>query len=178
MRHLVTVALRRAAAPSAFRPSPALRRTDTTSVLTLRGASAGHVYSFTAKAGFVEPTGASGVDEHFAADADTCHERHWLSCADVLYASRVRPPVDAAHWLMKVAAAYPGCGLAAAPLAEGGWAVLNGASGRVVFLTIRVPGDQPLLASCLHAWSVTGHEVRALQDVRVAHGTLGPGSIT
>ncbi|MEV8547184.1 hypothetical protein [Streptomyces sp. NPDC051572] len=166
MRHLVTVALRRATAPSA--PS---RREDPASALTLRGTSAGRVYTFTALAGFVRTAGASDTDEHFAVDADVCRERRLLSCADVLYASRARPSTAAVCWLTGVTAAFPGCRLAAAPLAEGGWSVLDSASRRAVFVGLRVPGDRPLLASCLHTWLVAGHEVAVLQNIHVVHGT-------
>jgi hypothetical protein len=171
MRHLVTVALRRATAPSPSRPKAPPRRTDTASVLKLQGTSAGRVYTFTATAGCVVTAEASDTDEHFAADADACRERDWLSCADVLYASRVRPSAAAVCWLLGITAAFPGCRLAAAPLAEGGWAVLDSASRGAVFVALDVPGDQPLLASCLYTWLVTGHDVRVLQNLRVVHGT-------
>lgn len=171
MRHLVTVALRRATEPSPSRPKAPPRRTDTVCVLTLQGTSAGRVYTFTATAGCVETAEASAPDAHFAADADACRERDWLSCADVLYASRIRPSAEAVYWLRGVTAAFPGCRLAAAPLVEGGWAVLDSASRRAVVVALDVPGDQPLLASCLYTWLVTGHDVRVLQNLRVVHGT-------
>lgn len=169
MRRLVTVALRRTTAASAARPEAPVRRTDPASVLTIQGSSAGQAHRLTATAGCAETATASDADTHFAADADACGERRWLRCADVLYAGRTRPPTEAVRWLTAVTAAFPGCRLAAAPLAEGGWAVLDSASPRAVFVALQVPGNRPLLASCLYAWLVTGHQVRDLLNIRVVH---------
>ncbi|MDQ0773551.1 hypothetical protein QF026_002017 [Streptomyces aurantiacus] len=175
MSHLVAVTLRRATGPSVSHPTAPSRRTYALRALTVQGTSAGRVYAFTAMAGVVDAVRASATDEHFAADAD--RERRRLSCADVLFASRLRPLATAVRWLMHVTAAYPGCRLAAAPLTEGGWAILDRASRQPVVLALRVPGDQPLLASCLHTWLVAGHDVRILEDVRVVHATYGSGPI-
>ncbi|WP_105969448.1 hypothetical protein [Streptomyces geranii] len=165
MRRLVTVSVtaRRPAPPPAPCPDPPR-------ALLLRGISAGRVHEFTVWAGGADSTRATGADEHLAADADTCREHRWLSCSDVLYASRARPSPAALRWLTDVTAAYPGCRLAAAPLAEGGWAILDGTGRSPVLLAPRVPPDQPLLASCLHAWLVTGHEVRDLRDIHMPRG--------
>lgn len=167
MRRLVTVAVRRPAPPSELRSEAPLQRTDPACALVLQGTSAGRLHEFTAWAGCTDDTRATGGDEHLAADADACLEHRWLSCSDVLYTSRVRPSADALRWLTDVTTAYPGCRLAAAPLTEGGWAMLDGTRRRAVLLAPRVPADQPLLASCLHAWLVAGHEIRTLHDVRV-----------
>ena len=170
MRRLVTVSVCRTTAPAVSYPNTPLR-TDTASVLMLRGTSAGHVYGFTAMTDFAATARASEIDEHFAIDADVCHERRWLGCADVLYASRTRSPAEGVLWLTNITATYPGCRLAAAPLKEGGWAVLDSVSRRAVYVAFRVPWDQPLLASCLHAWLVTGRAVRTLQHIHTVHGT-------
>ncbi|MFF3486527.1 hypothetical protein ACFYXC_25095 [Streptomyces sp. NPDC002701] len=174
MRHLVTVTLRRAAAASACRPPVPPQRTDRLRDLTLRGTSAGRVHVFTAVVRAVDARGTAATDEHFAADAD--RERALLGCADVLFTSRSRPLGAARRWLTDVTGAHPGCRLAAAPLAEGGWAILGDAGRQAVVLAPRVPGDQPLLASCLHTWLVAGHDVRSLQDIRVVQGAYGSGS--
>lgn len=167
MRRLVTVALRQSAAASALHSEGLLQWTGSCSALVLRGTSAGRTYEFTALAGFARNARAASADEHFAADVDTYHEHCWLSCSDVLYASRVRPSADAVRWLTDVAAAYPGCRLAAAPLTEGGWAIFDGTNRTAVFLAPWVPADQPLLASCLHTWLVARHQVRTLHDIHV-----------
>lgn len=168
MRHLVTVAVCRTVTPTMSCPKTP-RRTDAASVLTLQGTSAGHVYGFTAMTGFAMTARAAEIDEHVAIDADVCRERRWLGCADVLYASRTRSPAEAVSWLSSTTAAYPGCRLAAAPLVGRGWAVLDSASRRAVFVAFRVPGDEPLVASCLHAWLVTGRVIRGLQNIRSMH---------
>lgn len=167
MRRLVTVAVRRPAPPSELRCEAPPQRTDPACALVLQGKSAGRLHEFTAWVGRTDNAGANGPDEHLAADADACREHRWLSCSDVLYTSHVRPSADALRWLTDVTATYPGCRLAAAPLAEGGWAILDGTRRRAALLAPEVPADQPLLASCLHAWLVAGHEVRALHDIRV-----------
>ncbi|MDQ1070809.1 hypothetical protein [Streptomyces canus] len=153
--------VRRHTTPAARNPAPAL---------VLRAASAGHGYVFAVRAGLTGAVRAPGTDEHFAADVDACRNPHWLSCSDVLYAGHPRPSADAGHWLREVMAAFPGCRIAAAPLAGGGWAVLDGSAREAVFLAPEVPADQPLLASCLHAWLLTGHGLRDVAGIQVLQG--------
>ncbi|MFI9172750.1 hypothetical protein [Streptomyces lincolnensis] len=129
--------------------------------------SAGSAYDLTARVGLAPTVSTPVADEHLAADADGCRERHWLNCSDVLYAGCARSLADAVYWLTDLTAAHPGCRLAAAPLQEGGWAVLAGPGRRAFLLARRVPADEPLLASCLHAWLVTGYGMHDLDDIRV-----------
>lgn len=77
-----------------------------------------------------------------------------LECADVLYGSVARPAAEAVRWLADARAAGPACRLAATPLTDGGWAAAAGTDPGVVALTCRVPPEQWLFASCLHAWLV------------------------
>jgi hypothetical protein len=110
-----------------------------------------------------------GADEHVAAEAGPCPGIRWPVCADVLHDPFPRPYADAVRRLGDLTAAHPGCRLAAAPLTGGGWAVVDGTSRTVRSLAHRVPPDQPLLASCLHAWLVAGHTLRDIHDIRVVH---------
>lgn len=127
------------------------------------------------------------VDEHFAADADSLQERRRLPHADVVRASRRRPAGEALRWLADATARHPAAGLAAAPLAGGGWVVAGGGAGigarskgvprhmtwraerRVTVLAGDVSPAHPLFPSCLHAWLVAGGSLDAL-----AH--LGPAA--
>lgn len=122
-----------------------------------------------------DPLGAEGAaaaaDEHFAADVCLLIEGRWSACADVLHDRHPRPFADTVRRLNDITATHPGCRLAAAPLAEGGWAVSEGRNRTVVPLAHRVPPGEPLLASCLHAWLVAGHALRDIEDIRLLHGT-------
>lgn len=112
----------------------------------------------------------TGTDEHFAVDADMCTEVRWPACADVLHSRHPRPFADATLLLGDITATHPGCRLAAVPLTRGGWAVTEGTSRTVVPLAHRVPPEQSLLASCLHAWLVAGHTLRDIEDIHVLRG--------
>ncbi|MFF5403687.1 hypothetical protein ACFY8K_04580 [Streptomyces misionensis] len=108
------------------------------------------------------------VDEHYAVDAETVAENRRSACADVLYTVRPRPREAAARWLAEVSARHPGCALAAAPVTGGGWLAVAGAgrdSGPTPVARAIGP-DQPLLASCLHAWLVRGGSLAELAYVR------------
>ncbi|MEV7504906.1 hypothetical protein [Streptomyces sp. NPDC093018] len=110
-------------------------------------------------------------DEHCAVNAEAAPENRRLACADVLYGVRPRPPAAAAHWLTGVAARHPWCALAAVPLSGGGWLALAGAAagergGGPRVVAEAVGPDQPLLASCLHAWLVGGRSLAELAYVR------------
>ncbi|KUN03122.1 hypothetical protein AQI95_24490 [Streptomyces yokosukanensis] len=111
------------------------------------------------------------TDEHFTADAEACFGRR-LACADVLYARRPRSLAAAVRWLAEVRARQPACGLAAAPVADGGWLAVSGSTrgATSTVLAAAVPPDQPLLASCLHAWVVCGYSLAELEHVRPAGG--------
>ncbi|GGS50393.1 hypothetical protein AB0E75_28725 [Streptomyces griseoviridis] len=170
MRSLVTVELRPAPPVRPGHAERPRRRPGTVVALALLGTSAGRVYGFSARARRPGAAGVSGGEEHVAADAEVCRDPGWLSCSDVLYTGRARQMPDAVRWLTSVMGAFPGCRLAAAPLAGGGWAVLDDVGRPAALLGPRVPADQPLLASCLYAWLVLGHEVRALDDLRVWRG--------
>lgn len=155
----------------------ALQR-DAVSGLLLRLREAGRDYYALALVGLTEPgefLGAdwttAAADEHFAADAGLCLKCRWSACVDVLHDRHPRSFIDTARRLHDITAAHPGCRLAAAPLAEGGWAVTEGTAHTVVPLARWVPPDQPLLASCLHAWLVAGHMLRDIEDIRIVHGT-------
>ncbi|MFG3027857.1 hypothetical protein ACGFZJ_04835 [Streptomyces sp. NPDC048253] len=145
--------------------------------LSLRVRSAAGDHDVLARVGLLapgEPPGGSGpvagADEHVAAEAGPCPGIRWPVCADVLHDWFPRPYADAVRRLGDLTAAHPGCRLAAAPLTGGGWAVVDGTSRTVLPLAHRVPPDQPLLASCLHAWLVAGHTLRDIHDIRVVHG--------
>ncbi|KQX67756.1 MULTISPECIES: hypothetical protein [unclassified Streptomyces] len=138
--------------------------------LSLRVRSAAGDHDVLARVGLLAPGGAPGADEHVAAEAGPCPGIRWPVCADVLHERFPRPYADAVRRLGDLTAAHPGCLLAAAPLTGGGWAVIDGTSRTVLPLAHRVPPDQPLLASCLHAWLVAGRALRDIQDIRVVHG--------
>ncbi|MER5211701.1 hypothetical protein ABT063_14225 [Streptomyces sp. NPDC002838] len=110
------------------------------------------------------------TDEHFAVDTDMCTEVRWPACADVLHARHPRRFADATRLLGDITATHPGCRLAAVPLTRGGWAVTERTSRTVVPLAHRVPPEQPLLASCLHAWLVAGHTLRNIEHIHVLRG--------
>ncbi|MFI1562774.1 hypothetical protein ACH4ZX_06815 [Streptomyces sp. NPDC020490] len=167
-----------------------VRRHDAVPDLWLRVRSAGRHYDLLARVGRTAPAaddpsddtddtddmgdmGATGgTDEHVAAEAALRPGSGWPAvCADVLHDRRPRAFADAARRLDDIAAAHPGCGLVAAPLTAGGWAVAGGRTRTAVPLAHRVRPDQPLLASCLHAWLATGHTLGSIQDIRVLHGT-------
>ncbi|MFI5798091.1 hypothetical protein [Streptomyces sp. NPDC051677] len=153
-------------------PCPRGPRRGTAPDLALRIRSAGSSYDVLARVGLMEPgpDGAvAGVDEHVALDVGLCPEARWPACADVLHERRPRPFADAARRLGAITAAQPGCRLAAAPLTGGGWAVTETTSRTVVPLARQVPPDEPLLASCLHAWLVAGHTLAEIEDVRVLY---------
>ncbi|MFR9787751.1 hypothetical protein ACL07V_03580 [Streptomyces sp. MB22_4] len=151
-------------------------------VLRVRMGSAGSGAEVIAEAGRVR-SGSRAVpegDEHYAVNAEAALENRRLACADVLYAVRPRPPAAAAHWLTRVAARHPSCALAAAPVTGGGWLALTGSAGggrgggpRVV--AGAVGPDQPLLASCLHAWLVRGRSLAELAYVRPLRQGTGDG---
>ncbi|WP_329314657.1 hypothetical protein [Streptomyces sp. NBC_01262] len=107
-----------------------------------------------ARAGVEDARRATVLDEHLAVDADACRDLRRLECADVLYGSVARPAAEAVRWLADARAAGPACRLAATPLTDGGWAAAAGTDPGVVALTCRVPPEQWLFASCLHAWLV------------------------
>jgi hypothetical protein len=139
--------------------------------------STGREYDVLAWVGLSEPDtpgNADGpvasTDEHVAVDADLCWQIPWSACADVLHDRHPRPFAEAALRLVNIRAAYPGCRLAAAPLTGGGWAVTEGTGRTVVPLARQVPPDQPLLASCLHAWLVAGHQLCEIEDIHVLYG--------
>ncbi|MER5194535.1 hypothetical protein ACWD3J_08115 [Streptomyces sp. NPDC002755] len=157
-------------------PCPGGPRSDPAADLSLRVRSSGSDYDVRARVGLPEPgvpPGADGpgdgTDEHVAADAGPYPGVHRPVCADVLHDRLPRPYAEAARRLADLMADRPGCALAAAPLTGGGWAVVDGTSRTVVRLAHRVPPDQPLLASCLHAWLVAGHTLRDIEDIRVTH---------
>ncbi|WP_369227151.1 hypothetical protein AB5J52_42235 [Streptomyces sp. R39] len=159
-------------------PCPRTAQRDVEPALLLRIRAAGRDYRVLARAGLTgpgDPLGADGTavaaDEHFAADAGPRLQDRWWACADVLHDRHPRPFADTVRRLNDITAAHPGCRLAAAPLAEGGWAVADGTSRTVVPLAHRVPAGEPLLASCLHAWLVAGHALRDIEDIRLLHGT-------
>ncbi|MEV7979195.1 hypothetical protein [Streptomyces sp. NPDC086519] len=159
-------------------PGPRALQRDAGPALLLRVRAAGRDYRVLARAGLTEsgdPLGADGTtvaaDEHFAADAGPRLQGRWWACADVLHDRHPRPFADTVRRLNDITAAHPGCRLAAAPLAEGGWAAADGTSRTVVRLARRVPPGEPLLASCLHAWLVAGHTLRDIEDIRLVHGT-------
>ncbi|MFH7339812.1 hypothetical protein [Streptomyces sp. KHY 26] len=152
-------------------------------VLRVRMGSAGSGAEVIAEAGRVR-SGSRAVpegDEHYAVNAEAALENRRLACADVLYAVRPRPPAAAAHWLTRVTARHPSCALAAAPVTGGGWLALTGSAGgggngggpRVV--AGAVGPDQPLLASCLHAWLVRGRSLAELEYVRPLRQGTGGG---
>ncbi|GGS83332.1 hypothetical protein [Streptomyces cinerochromogenes] len=154
-------------------------------VLRLSMGPAGGGGDVVAEAGPVRWGSAAGrylpdptADEHFAVDADTCAERRRLDWADVLYGRLPRPPAAAARWLAEVTARHPACALAAVPVTDGGWMAVAGAAGRgtPTVLAGTVPPDQPLLASCLHAWLVRGHALADLAYVRPAGAPLTAAS--
>ncbi|MFH0172825.1 hypothetical protein [Streptomyces cacaoi] len=158
-------------------PRPRGPRSAPAADLSLRVRAAGVDYDVLARVGLLEPGGrpgaggpVAGADEHVAAEAGPCPGVRWPVCADVLHERLPRPYADAVRRLGGLAAAHPGCRLAAAPLTGGGWAVVDGTSRTVVPLARRVPADQPLLASCLHAWLVAGHALRDIEDIRVVPG--------
>ncbi|WP_167502478.1 hypothetical protein [Streptomyces malaysiensis] len=108
-------------------------------------------------------TGLAGIrrapvvlDEHLTVDADACADARGLDCADVLRGSRPRPAAEAVRWLAEIGPAGPGCRLAAVPLIGGGWVARGGTDPGVVALPCRVPPEQWLFVSCLHAWLVAG----------------------
>ncbi|MEU6573569.1 hypothetical protein [Streptomyces sp. NPDC046805] len=169
---LVSVRLR------ASLPCPWALRRDAVRDLLLRVRAAGRDYDVLARVGPTEPGAPLGtdgttaaVDEHFAAEAGLCLQDRWSACADVLHERHPRPFADTVRRLNDITAAHPGCRLAAAPLAEGGWAVTEGRNRTVVPLARRVPPGEPLLASCLHAWLVAGHALLDIEDIRLLHGT-------
>ena len=124
------------------------------------------------------------TDQHFAVDASrpersapdlhadsTVREACWRrrqKCADVLYDSGPRTPAEATQRLAYLMAAHPGCGLVALPLVGGGWAAVGSGSQRVVVVALgpQVPHGDPLFASCLHGWLVSGHALDELADAR------------
>lgn len=130
-------------------------------LLVARTGTAGHCWT-------------SVLDEHLAVDADVCRDPNRLECADVLHGSP-RPAREAARWLADVWSSKPGCRLAAVPLTEGGWAVRGGTDPDVVTVPCRVPPEQWLFVSCLHAWLVAG---LPLSEISAAHPQvrLGPTS--
>ncbi|WP_262063891.1 hypothetical protein [Streptomyces sp. STR69] len=171
MMRFVSVRLR-ASLPYAWDPPR-----DTVPGLLLRVRSAGREFDVLAWVGLTKP-GTPGdaddpvasVDEHVAVDAELCRQIPWSACADVLHDRHPRPFADAALRLVDIRAAYPGCLLAAAPLTGGGWAVTESTGRTVVSLARQVPPDQPLLASCLHAWLVAGHLLCEIEDIHVLYG--------
>ncbi|MEU3027049.1 hypothetical protein ACPCBC_01595 [Streptomyces incarnatus] len=142
-------------------------------VLRVRMGAAGSGTELIAEAGHVR-SGARALtegDEHFAVNAEAAPENRRLACADVLYGVRPRPPASAARWLTRVAARHPSCALAAVPLSGGGWLALAGSAaggrgGGPRVVAEAVGPDQPLLASCLHAWLVEGRSLAELAYVR------------
>ncbi|MFJ9566599.1 hypothetical protein ACIRQQ_42020 [Streptomyces fuscichromogenes] len=112
----------------------------------------------------------AGTDEHVAVDAGPGPQVPWAACADVLHDPCPRPFAEAALRLVDLRAACPGCLLAATPVTGGGWAVTEGAGRTVVPLAVHVPPDQPLLASCLHAWLVAGRPLCDIEDIHVLYG--------
>ncbi|TWV31668.1 hypothetical protein FRZ03_34915 [Streptomyces misionensis] len=138
-------------------------------VLRLRLGTAGA--EVVAEAARVRPGAASArgaADEHCAVDAGTVAEHRRPACADVLYTVRPRPRGAAVRWLAEMSARYPGCALAAAPVTGGGWLALagGGRGGGPTPVARAVGPDQPLLASCLHAWLVQGRSLAELAYVR------------
>ncbi|MGW4886640.1 hypothetical protein [Streptomyces murinus] len=142
-------------------------------VLRVRMGVVGSGAEVIAEAGQVR-TGARALpegDEHCAVNAEAAPENRRLACADVLYGVRPRPPASALHWLTGVAARHPSCALAAVPLSGGGWLALAGSAARgrgggPRVVAEAVGADQPLLASCLHAWLVEGRSLAELAYVR------------
>lgn len=162
----------------ASRPCPWAPQRDAVPDLLVRVRAEGRDYDVLARVGRTEPDdllgtdgAAAAADEHFAADAGLCLRGRWSACADVLHDRNPHPFADTVRRLKAITAAHPGCSLAAAPLAEGGWAVTEGRNRTVVPLAHRVPSSEPLLASCLHAWLVAGHALRDIEDIRLLHGT-------
>ncbi|MYU03606.1 hypothetical protein GTY81_06780 [Streptomyces sp. SID8366] len=142
-------------------------------VLRVRMGTAGSSAEVIAEAGHVRAgTGALPEgDEHCAVNAEAAPENRRLACADVLYGTRPRPSASAARWLTRLAARHPSCALAAVPLAQGGWLALAGPAGRgrgggPLVVAAAIGPDQPLLASCLHAWLVEGRPLAELAYVR------------
>ncbi|WP_324785846.1 hypothetical protein [Streptomyces sp. H51] len=170
------------ARPGTPPPHAGIFRHDAVPDLWLRVRSAGRHYHLLAHVGRPTPAadgppydtddadGTDDTDEHVA--AEVAPGSRWPAvCADVLHDRHPRAFADAARRLDDIAAAHPGCRLVAAPLAAGGWAVAGGRSRTVVPLAHRVRPDEPLLASCLHAWLAAGHTLEEIQDIRVLHGT-------
>ncbi|MER6628583.1 hypothetical protein ABT301_10115, partial [Streptomyces sp. NPDC000987] len=170
--------------PEAPRPHAGIFRHDAVPDLWLRVRSAGIHYHLLARVGRTTPAAdgppydmeatdaTDATDEHVAAEAVLRPGSRWPAvCADVLHDRHPRAFADAARRLDDIAAAHPGCRLVAAPLAAGGWAVAGGSTRTAVPLAHRVRPDQPLLASCLHAWLAAGHTLGSIQDIRVLHGT-------
>ncbi|MGV9847314.1 hypothetical protein ACWDWU_00705 [Streptomyces sp. NPDC003442] len=109
---------------------------------------------------------AAVLDEHLTVDADVCADARGLDCADVLRGSRPRPPAEAVRWLAEIGPAGPGCRLAAVPLTGGGWVARGGTDPGVVTLPCRVPPEQWLFVSCLHAWLVAGLPLSGMLEAR------------
>lgn len=144
-----------AAAPPEPAPAPSL------CLWTGRAPGGGVLLARTGRA----DTGRGRVlDEHLTVDADACADARRLDCADVLCGSRPRPAAEAVRWLAEVGCARPACGLAAVPLAGGGWMARGGTDPGVVALPCQVPPQHWLFVSCLHAWLVAGLPLSAVVE--------------
>ena len=121
-----------------------------------------------ASAGASQPGGPEVLDEHFVVNADGSHPPRWLDCADVLYSSRVRSTEAASRWLFGIAAARNECRIAAAPLARGGWAVLDPTGKQVALIPVAAPGREWLLPSCLLGWLTAGGTLDELTSAQLA----------
>ncbi|WP_241989716.1 MULTISPECIES: hypothetical protein [unclassified Streptomyces] len=119
------------------------------------------------------------VDEHLVVDVDACRDASLLGCGDVLQGSRVCSVAGGLRRLARLLAAYPGCGLAAVPLAggAGGWALASGFDRSVVLVpddphhgraAAGAPQEPSLLPSCVHAWLVAGRTLREWPYARAA----------
>ncbi len=119
------------------------------------------------------------VDVHVAVDADRCREERWLACADVLHGERLRSWPQAVAWLTEQLARYPGCRLAATPVASGGWLLAE--NGDVPRELPRAPAGRRwpawyggLVVSCLHGWLADGHHLAELTAVTPLTGPPRP----
>ncbi|MBA6439130.1 hypothetical protein [Streptomyces sp. GMR22] len=119
-----------------------------------------------ARTGLAGTHRAAVLDEHLTVDADVCSDAQGLDCADVLRGSRPRPRAEAVRWLAEIGPAGSGCRLAAVPLTGGGWAARGGTDPGVVALPCRVPPEQWLFVSCLHAWLVAGLPLSGMLEAR------------